>query len=78
LKSIFLNTSSVLTVLNLERSHLFLLVSQSVEFLLYPSTHSKIRNERIISGKKISIKTVNLNQDWNDVESELLEIINTA
>ena len=46
--------------------------------LLYPSTHSKIRNERIISGKKISINTVNLNQDWNDVESELLEIINTA
>ena len=43
--------------------------------LLYPSTHSKIRNERIISGKKISINTVNLNQEWNDVESELLEII---
>ena len=37
--------------------------------LLHPSTHSKIRNERVISGKKISINTINLNQKWNDIKT---------
>ena len=42
--------------------------------LLYPTTHSTVRNERWVSGKKIMINTVNLNQDWTSLESELLSL----
>jgi 5-methylcytosine-specific restriction enzyme subunit McrC len=50
--------------------------SESVEgMLLYPSTHSQIRNEKMIGGKKIKINTINLNQDWSSIESELINLI---
>ena len=42
--------------------------------LLYPTTHRTVRNERWVSGKKIMINTVNLNQDWTSLESELLNL----
>ena len=44
--------------------------------LLYPNTTATIRNERLISGKKMMIYNINLNQDWKDIESEMLGIIN--
>ena len=50
---------------------------RSIEgMLLYPNTTSTIRNERFISGKKMMIYNLNLNQDWKDIESEMMSIIN--
>lgn len=43
--------------------------------LLYPSTTSTVRNERVVSGKKIMINNINLNQDWKKIEEELLDLI---
>ena len=43
--------------------------------LLYPNTTSTVRNERIVSGKRIMINNINLNQEWNIIEEEMLELI---
>ena len=43
--------------------------------LLYPNTTSTLRNERIVSGKRIMINNINLNQEWNIIEEEMLELI---
>ena len=43
--------------------------------LLYPNTTSTIRNERIVSGKKIMINNINLNQYWKKIEEEMLELV---
>lgn len=43
--------------------------------LLYPNTSEKIRNERFISGKKIMINNINLNQEWIKIEEELIELV---
>ena len=43
--------------------------------LLYPNTTSKVRNERIVSGKRIMINNINLNQEWNKIEEEMLELV---
>lgn len=51
-------------------------ISNTEGMLLYPTTHINLTNERIISGKKILINTINLNQDWEKIESDLIEIVN--
>lgn len=43
--------------------------------LLYPNTTSTIRNERIVSGKRIMINNINLNQEWEKIEEEMLELV---
>ena len=43
--------------------------------LLYPNTTSTVRNERIVSGKKIMINNINLNQEWTKIEEEMLELL---
>ena len=43
--------------------------------LLYPNTTSTVRNERIVSGKRIMINNINLNQEWKKIEQEMLELI---
>ena len=43
--------------------------------LLYPNTSHTVRNERFISGKKMMIYNLNLNQDWRDIESEMMSFI---
>jgi 5-methylcytosine-specific restriction enzyme subunit McrC len=43
--------------------------------LLYPNTSSTVRNERIVSGKRMLINNINLNQDWKDIETELISLI---
>lgn len=43
--------------------------------LLYPSTTSTVRNERVVSGKRVMINNINLNQDWKKIEEELLDLI---
>ena len=43
--------------------------------LLYPNTKSTVRNERIVSGKKIMINNINLNQEWTKIEEEMLELL---
>jgi 5-methylcytosine-specific restriction endonuclease McrBC regulatory subunit McrC len=43
--------------------------------LLYPTTHTTVRDSNTISGKKININTINLNQEWKLIENELLELI---
>ena len=43
--------------------------------LLYPDTNSKIRNERRVSGMRIMINNINLNQEWNKIESDMLELL---
>ena len=43
--------------------------------LLYPNTSFTVRNERIVSGKKIMINNINLNQEWQIIEKEMLSLI---
>ena len=43
--------------------------------LLYPNTTSTIRSERRVSGKRIMINNINLNQEWDKIEAEMLELI---
>ena len=43
--------------------------------LLYPNTSTTVRNERIVSGKRMLINNINLNQDWKDIEEELISLI---
>jgi len=43
--------------------------------LLYPNTTSTVRNERIVSGKRIMINNINLNQEWTKIEEEMLELL---
>ena len=43
--------------------------------LLYPNTTSTIRNERIVSGKRIMINNINLNQEWEKIEEEMLDLV---
>ena len=37
--------------------------------MLYPNTTSTVRNERIVSGKKIMINNINLNQERKMIEN---------
>ena len=43
--------------------------------LLYPNTSFTVRNERMVSGKRMLINNINLNQDWKDIETELISLI---
>lgn len=43
--------------------------------LLYPNTSYTVRNERIVSGKRMLINNINLNQDWKDIEAELISLV---
>ena len=43
--------------------------------LLYPNTTETVKNERVVSGKKIMINNINLNQEWRIIEEEMLELI---
>lgn len=43
--------------------------------LLYPNTSHTVRNERIVSGKKMLINNINLNQDWKNIETELISLV---
>lgn len=43
--------------------------------LLYPTTKKEINNQKIIGGHKISLRTINLNQNWRNIEFNLLNII---
>ena len=53
------------------------LLKKEIEgMLLYPNTTSTVRNERIVSGKKIMINNINLNQEWNRIEEEMIDILN--
>lgn len=39
--------------------------------LLYPTVHTEISQDYLIHGKKISIHTINLNQDWKEIDMRL-------
>ena len=43
--------------------------------LLYPTTTSTVRNERMVSGKRIMINNINLNQEWREIEEEMIGLI---
>ena len=43
--------------------------------LLYPNTSFTVRNERIVSGKRMLINNVNLNREWKDIEAELISLV---
>ena len=43
--------------------------------LLYPNTTSTIRSERMVSGKRIMINNINLNQEWEKIEEEMLGLV---
>ncbi|ARN56489.1 5-methylcytosine-specific restriction endonuclease system specificity protein McrC [Sedimentisphaera salicampi] len=45
--------------------------------LLYPSaSENKVNHQWIIKGRRISLQTVNLNQNWADIHNELIDILN--
>jgi len=44
--------------------------------LLYPKIEEDHRYEYQHAGHKVSIRTINLNQDWKNIEADLLAIIN--
>jgi 5-methylcytosine-specific restriction enzyme subunit McrC len=43
--------------------------------LLYPAVKQKISLDYIMSGHKVSIKTINLNQDWKKIKEDLFDLI---
>lgn len=43
--------------------------------LIYPTVSKELDEDYVIDGHKVKIATINLNQDWQDIESDLLEII---
>jgi 5-methylcytosine-specific restriction enzyme subunit McrC len=43
--------------------------------LLYPEISSKIEAEYAVEGRKIKVASLNLDQDWKNIESDLLKII---
>lgn len=43
--------------------------------LLYPTVQDEVSQSYLIHGKKISVKTINLNQPWREVEVALKDII---
>lgn len=43
--------------------------------LLYPTVQDEVEQSFLIHGKKISVRTINLNQSWKDIEIELKNII---
>jgi 5-methylcytosine-specific restriction enzyme subunit McrC len=44
--------------------------------LLYPTVEIEIDSVYWINGKKIEVKTVNLDEEWDRIEERLLSIIN--
>jgi len=44
--------------------------------LLYPTVETEIDSMYWINGKKIEVKTINLDEEWNNIEERLLGIIN--
>ena len=42
---------------------------------MYPNTAETVRNERVVSGKRIMINNINLNQEWRIIEEEMLELV---
>ena len=44
--------------------------------LLYPTVETEIDSMYWINGKKIEVKTVNLDEEWDKIEERLLSIIN--
>lgn len=43
--------------------------------LLYPTIDKEINAEYSIGGKRIYIKTLNLDMEWNEIEERLLRLI---
>ncbi len=48
---------------------------ESEGILLYPTVNEEVDLEYFIQGHRISIKTLNLNQEWQEIHNRLLEII---
>lgn len=46
--------------------------------LLYPTTHQELRHEYQYEGHKISIQTINMNQDWKNIEKDLLSMADST
>ena len=44
--------------------------------LLYPTVESELDYSRTIKGHRITVKTINLNQEWKCIHDNLLNIIN--
>ena len=51
-------------------------VSQHCEgILLYPTTHTSLHEQSEISGHTFTVYTLNLNQDWEQIHQDLLDLI---
>jgi 5-methylcytosine-specific restriction enzyme subunit McrC len=42
--------------------------------LLYPTVDVSLDESAVLSGKKIFVRTLNLNQDFDEIKKELLDI----
>ena len=49
---------------------------KSEGILLYPTVTKELDSETYIKGHKISFKTINLNQDWQGIHQDLLNVLN--
>lgn len=43
--------------------------------LIYPTVQKELEENYLIDGHKVKIATINLNQDWEEIEMDLLGII---
>lgn len=48
---------------------------QSEGILLYPMVDEEVDADYVIQGHKVKIRTVNLNQDWQQIHERLLEVV---
>ena len=46
--------------------------------LLYPTVEKDIRQDIVMDGHKVMVRTVDLNQHWKSIHSDLLEILESA
>ena len=45
--------------------------------LLYPTTKKEVDSNHTIGGHNIRLKTINLNQEWSEIENDLISIIDS-
>jgi 5-methylcytosine-specific restriction enzyme subunit McrC len=46
--------------------------------LLYPAVGEKVSLDALVQGHKIVVRTINLDQEWQGIRSDLLEVLNDA
>jgi hypothetical protein len=46
--------------------------------LLYPTTGQDLNEAMVVQGHRMRIATVDLSEDWEDIEARLLDLVNSV